>query len=81
MGAGVLVEGNVFDGVDEPTLVGYADSAPGTLVQRSNLFVGGSGAPQSAGTVATVPYPYQLDLASSVAASVAAGAGAGRITP
>ena len=29
MDAGVLVEGNYFEGVDEPTLVGYADSDPG----------------------------------------------------
>jgi pectate lyase len=78
MGAGVLVEGNVFEDVGEPTLVGYADSDPGTLVQRGNLFVR-SGPPQSAGGVASIPYPYSLDAASSVKVAVTGGAGAGRI--
>jgi pectate lyase len=80
MGAGVLVEGNHFEDVEEPTLVGYADSAPGTLVQRGNAFVR-SGAPQAAGTVASLPYAYRLDPTSSVPTAVRAGAGAGRITP
>ena len=79
MGAGVLVEGNYFENVDEPTLVGYADSDPGTLVQRSNHFVG-SGAPESAGSVARIPYGYSLDTASAVRSIVTAGAGAGRIS-
>jgi hypothetical protein len=79
MGAGVLVEGNVFENVDEPTLVGYADSGPGTLVQRNNLFTG-SGTPQAAGSVARIPYPYTPEPASTVKASVRAGAGANRIT-
>ncbi len=80
MGAGVLVEGNRFVDVEEPTLVGYADSGPGTLVQRNNSFLR-SGTPQSAGTVAAIPYAYSLDPASSVESIVTAGAGAGRITP
>jgi pectate lyase len=80
MNAGVLVEGNYFESVEEPTLVGYADSDPGALVQRSNHFVG-SGTPQSAGSVARIPYTYTLDAATSVKAAVTAGAGAGRITP
>jgi pectate lyase len=78
MNGGVLVEGNYFEGVDEPTLVGYADSDPGTLVQRNNVFVG-SGTPQSAGGVAGIPYSYSLDPAANVKAMVTSGAGAGRI--
>ncbi|MFY1689448.1 right-handed parallel beta-helix repeat-containing protein [Plantactinospora sp. WMMB782] len=79
MGAGVLVEGNYFENVDEPTLVGYADSDPGAIVQRNNHFVG-SGSPQSGGgSVAGIPYPYQLDGASSVKSIVTSGAGTGRI--
>ena len=80
MGAGVLVEGNVFENVEEPTLVGYADSDPGTLVQRNNRFTG-SGTPQSAGSVARIPYAYTAEDVATVKASVTAGAGAGRITP
>ena len=79
MNAGVLVEGNYFENVEEPTLVGYADSDPGALVQRSNHFVG-SGSPRSAGSVARIPYTYGLDSASTVKGIVTAGAGAGRIS-
>ena len=80
MGAGVLVEGNYFENVDQPTAVGYAASDPGTLVQRSNFFTG-SGSPESAGSVNSIPYSYSLQSASSVKATVTAGAGAGRISP
>jgi pectate lyase len=80
MGAGVLVEGNYFEAVDEPTLVGYAGSADGAVLQRNNYFTG-SGTPESGGgSVSGIPYSYTLDSASSVRASVTAGAGAGRIT-
>ncbi|MDT0531477.1 right-handed parallel beta-helix repeat-containing protein [Micromonospora sp. DSM 115977] len=80
MGAGVLVEGNHFENVTRPTAVGYAESGPGDLVQRNNIFTN-SGAPESAGDVAAIPYPYRLDDASGVKAAVTAGAGAGRINP
>ena len=79
MGAGVLVESNYFENVTRPTAVGYAESDPGDLVQRDNVFVN-SGAPESAGDVAAIPYEYVRDAASGVKASVTAGAGAGRIT-
>ena len=75
MGAGVLVEGNYFENVTRPTAVGYADSGPGDLVQRDNVFVN-SGAPESAGTVAPIPYAYSLDAAATVKSVVTAGAGA-----
>ncbi len=48
-------------------------------MQRNNSFLR-SGTPQAAGTVASIPYAYALDPASSVEAVVTAGAGAGRIT-
>ena len=80
MGAGVLVEGNYFENVDDPTLVGYASSDDGAIVQRNNHFVG-SGSPESGGgSVSGIPYSYQLDSASSVKSIVSAGAGAGRIS-
>jgi pectate lyase len=78
MGAGVLVEGNYFENVKEPTLVGYASSGPGTLVQRNNTFVG-SGQPQSAGSVASIPYRYNLEASSGIPARVRNGAGPGRV--
>ena len=79
MGAGVLVESNYFENVTRPTAVGYAESDPGDLVQRDNVFVG-SGPPESAGDVAAIPYEYARDAAAQVKALVTAGAGAGRIT-
>ena len=79
MDAGVLVEGNYFENVDDPTLVGYAGSDPGTLVQRDNYFTG-SGSPQSAGSVASIPYSYQVQDAQSVKSTVSSGAGAGKIS-
>ncbi|WP_422772124.1 right-handed parallel beta-helix repeat-containing protein [Plantactinospora sp. WMMC1484] len=79
MNAGVLVEGNYFENVEDPTLVGYASSDPGAIVQRNNVFVG-SGSPQSGGgSVAGIPYSYQLDSANSVKSIVTGGAGTGRI--
>ncbi|MFV2019577.1 pectate lyase family protein [Micromonospora sp. LOL_023] len=78
MGAGVLVEGNYFEKVDDPTLVGYASSGPGSLVQRNNHFVG-SGSPESSGSVASIPYSYSLTTASQIKSVVTNGAGTGKI--
>ncbi|PZG02633.1 pectate lyase family protein [Micromonospora deserti] len=77
--AGVLVEGNYFENVPRPIAVGYADSPPGNVVQRNNLFVG-SGPVESTGTgVNSIPYGYPLDNATNVPATVMAGAGTGKI--
>ncbi|GIF75220.1 pectate lyase family protein [Asanoa siamensis] len=82
MNGGVLVEGNYFSGVPFPcfSASGYADSGPGRLVQRDNLFVG-SGPCEVAGSVAEprVWYAYTMDSAAVVPARVTAGAGAGRL--
>jgi pectate lyase len=77
--AGVLVEGNYFQNVQLPTAVGYAESPPGNLIQRNNIFVG-SGTPQSAGTVNPIPYQYTVDSPATVPATVSANAGTGKIT-
>ncbi|MFK3980382.1 cellulose binding domain-containing protein [Micromonospora sp. NPDC050397] len=77
-GAGVLVEGNYFENTDDPYHLGEGDSGPGTLVARNNHFVN-SGTGQTGGSVASIPYNYQLDTASNVKSIVTAGAGTGRI--
>ncbi|MGW2622379.1 pectate lyase family protein [Micromonospora taraxaci] len=77
--AGVLVEGNYFENVDDPYHRGEGDSGPGSLVARNNHFVN-SPTGQAGGSVATIPYSYQLDTASNVKSIVTAGAGAGKIT-
>ncbi|MGW0217159.1 pectate lyase family protein [Micromonospora chokoriensis] len=77
--AGVLVEGNYFENVDDPYHRGEGDSGPGGLVARNNHFVN-SPTGQAGGSVASIPYSYQLDTASTVKSIVTAGAGAGKIT-
>ena len=81
MNAGVVVESNHFADVPYPCFStgGYADSDPGRLVQRADVFTG-SGPCQAGGTV-TEPrtyYGYTLDAATAVPSLVQAGAGAGR---
>ncbi|MEH1165106.1 family 16 glycoside hydrolase [Micromonospora sp. CPCC 205539] len=77
--AGVLVEGNYFENMTDPTHVGEGSSPGGNLVARNNQFVN-SGTPQTAGSVAAIPYSYSMDAASTVKATVTAGAGTGRIS-
>ncbi|UUU20360.1 pectate lyase family protein [Streptomyces sp. DSM 40750] len=82
MNAGVVVEGNHFEGVPNPcySASGYDASGPGRLIQRNNHFTG-SGTCETNGTV-TEPrtyYAYTLDPATDVPALVRAGAGIGKI--
>ncbi|GIE95207.1 pectate lyase family protein [Paractinoplanes rishiriensis] len=78
-GAGVLVEGNYFENVDDPFHLGEGDSGPGTLVARNNHFTG-SGSGQQGGSVASIPYSYSLEAASSIKSVVSSGAGAGKVS-
>jgi len=78
----VLAEANYFENVAFPcySTNGYADSGPGRLVQRDNVFVN-SGLCEANGTVADprAYYAYTVDNPANVPAIVRAGAGAGRI--
>jgi pectate lyase len=78
MDAGVIVERNSFEGVDDPFHLGEASSGPGRLVARDNCFVN-SGTGESGGSVSAVPYPYNAEPCANVKASVTAGAGTGRV--
>ncbi len=78
-GAGVLVEGNYFENTDDPFHRGEGSSSAGNLLARNNFFVG-SGAGDQGGSVASIPYSYNLETPSNVKASVTAAAGAGRIS-
>ena len=79
--AGVLVEGNYFENVDDPYHSSAdGDSGPGTLVQRNNHFVGSGSPARAAAAWPRIPYSYTLDTASAVKSIVTAGAGAGRIS-
>ncbi len=76
--AGVLVEGNYFENTDDPFHLGEGSSDDGSLVARNNHFVN-SGSGETGGSVASIPYGYSLDSASSVKSSVTARAGVGKI--
>jgi pectate lyase len=80
MDAGVLVEGNVFENVQQAcwSASGYADSDPGRLVARDNALTN-SGPCEVNGTVDPVPYGYTAENVGTVKASVTSGAGAGRL--
>ncbi|WP_239108164.1 pectate lyase family protein [Microbispora siamensis] len=77
-GAGVLVEGNYFENIAEPTHTAEGSSPGGSIVARNNYFVN-SGTPQTSGRVASIPYSYTVDNPSGVKANVLANAGTGKI--
>ena len=72
----VLLENNVFDGVDDPiNSTSYSDGNS-VVESRGNLYIDTTGATADRGSgVFTPPYPYALDDASAVEAMVRAGAG------
>nr|WP_117208225.1 family 16 glycoside hydrolase [Allorhizocola rhizosphaerae] len=80
MNGGVLVEGNYFQNVPFPcySASGYAESGPGRLVQRNNIFTG-SGACEVNGSVAAPPYSYTLTPTANVPSVVMAGVGVGKL--
>ena len=78
--AGLLVEANVFENVQQAcwSASGYADSDPGRLVARNNSLTN-SGPCETNGTVAAIPYGYTADDVGTVKSTVTAGAGAGKL--
>ena len=74
----VLVEGNYFENIAEPTHLGEDSSSAGNLVARDNVLVN-SGAIQTSGSVGTIPYSYTADAGSTVKSTVTSGAGTGKI--
>jgi pectate lyase len=80
MNAGVVVEGNYFENVPNPTVTVTGESDPGRVVARNNFLVG-SGTPQTAGTAVepSTYYSYTLDNPADVKSIVMAGAGVGKL--
>ncbi|WP_320774473.1 polysaccharide lyase family 1 protein [Streptomyces sp. CRN 30] len=76
--AGVLVEANYFENTDDPYHLGEGSSDAGSLVAKNN-YLTGSGSGQTGGSVASIPYSYSAQSASSVKGTVTAGAGVGKI--
>jgi pectate lyase len=77
--AGVLVESNYFENISDPTHLSEGSSPGGNLVARNNYLVN-SGPVLTSGSVASIPYSYTVDTASSVKSIVTSGAGTGKIT-
>ncbi|MEV5751783.1 right-handed parallel beta-helix repeat-containing protein [Actinoallomurus sp. NPDC052308] len=78
--AGVFVEKNYFDGVKTPTVIQTGDSPDGNLKASDNYLVNsGSVTTRNSSSVASIPYSYSAESASTVKATVTAGAGVGKI--
>lgn len=78
----LVVEGNYFKNVPFPTLVGYAESGPGDIVQRNNI-LDNSGAFQTRGSAFDPAsyYTYTVANPASLPTTVPANAGVGKIDP
>ncbi|MFI6348666.1 polysaccharide lyase family 1 protein [Streptomyces sp. NPDC050560] len=76
--AGVRVEGNYFENVEDPFHLGEDKSGPGSLVAVDNYFVD-SGEGETGGSVADIPYSYTVDDPQQVKSIVTSGAGVGKI--
>lgn len=74
--AGVVVEGNYFEGVSDPTVIQTGSSPDGNIVERNNVY-DGSGEPETRGTAEEPSnyYAYTVDDPESIPAIVSAGAG------
>ncbi|WP_035738300.1 pectate lyase family protein [Glycomyces arizonensis] len=76
MDAGVILEANYFENVEDPVHIGEGDSEDGRLVAIDNHLVD-SGEILENGSVSTsLPYSFAVDDASQVASIVSGGAGA-----
>jgi pectate lyase len=80
MNAGLMVENNVFDTVNNPGRVDFSGDL-GRLVARGNILINTHHPIETRGSVVEprTYYPYTLDAASAVPTIVPAGAGVGKI--
>jgi pectate lyase len=78
--AGVYVERNYFENVEEPTSLQEGSSDEGNIKVLNNYLVD-SGTPltRNPGSVAAIPYSYTPESNNTVKGTVMAGAGVGRI--
>jgi pectate lyase len=80
MNAGVFVERNYFENVENPTVTQTGDSDSGNLKVLNNYKVNsGTEEVRNGTSVAAVPYSYSPEANSTVKATVTAGAGTGKI--
>jgi len=79
MGAQALVENTVFNNVNLAVVTDLDSDLEGFAVQRGNILTNSNTRITQAGSLSP-PYPYTLESASSVQASVSSGAGTGIVT-
>ncbi|KAL2075887.1 hypothetical protein VTL71DRAFT_830 [Oculimacula yallundae] len=81
MGAQVYVENSVFDNTKLAMVTDLDSDLPGYLCDVGNLLTGTSTTRITQKCSLKIPYTYKADAVTSVAASVAAGAGVGKVSP
>lgn len=81
MGANVLVENSVFDNVPLALVTNLDSDLEGYIKESGNILTGTSTKRITKVSTLNVPYSYSLEGASAVKASVASGAGVGKVAP
>jgi len=81
MGANVLVENSVFEDVKLALVTDLDSDLEGSIKESGNLLTGSSTKRITKVSTLKVPYSYSLETASTVKASVASGAGVGKVAP
>ncbi|KAH7342476.1 putative pectate lyase B [Rhexocercosporidium sp. MPI-PUGE-AT-0058] len=81
MGAQVYVEASVFDNTKLAMVTDLDSDLPGFLCDVNNLLTGTSTTRITQKCSLKIPYSYTAEKASTVAASVANGAGVGKVSP
>ncbi|KAK6583527.1 hypothetical protein PZA11_004603 [Diplocarpon coronariae] len=81
MGAQVYVEASVFDNTNLAMVTNLDSAEPGAICNVDNLLTGTSNVRITQECTLKVPYAYTAEPAAKVVASVAGGAGVGKITP
>ncbi|KAH6724482.1 putative pectate lyase B [Leptodontidium sp. 2 PMI_412] len=81
MGAQVYVEANVFDNTNLAMVTDLDSKLPGSICDVNNLLTGTSTTRITQKCTLKIPYSYTAESASTVAASVANGAGVGKVSP
>lgn len=77
MDAGVILEANYFENVEDPVHIGEGNSEDGRLVAIDNHLENSGEILENGGVSTDLPYSFPVDSAQEVASIVSAGAGAG----
>ena len=77
----MLVENSVFEDVKLALVTDLDSDLEGSIKESGNLLTGSSTKRITKVSTLKVPYSYSLETASTVKASVASGAGVGKVAP